>query len=166
VAIASENEWYKAAYGGYDGRGSYFDYPTQSNTAPDDVAPGSATGSNNANYNNAVGTVSDVGAYSNSASHYGTFDQGGNVWEWNDAIVVGLPSNRGLRGGSFDSNDPTLQSSIRVGGDPSGEDFVVGFRVSSLAPIPEPSAYATIFGFLGLTLALTRRIGRGTPSRS
>ena len=30
VAIASEDEWYQAAY--YDGDGSYFDYPTQSDS--------------------------------------------------------------------------------------------------------------------------------------
>ena len=33
------------------------------------------------------------------ASYYGTFDQGGNVWEWNDAIVSA--NSRGLRGGVF-----------------------------------------------------------------
>ncbi len=40
-AITSENEWYKAAY--YDGSGGYFDYPTQSNTAPT-VATANTTG--------------------------------------------------------------------------------------------------------------------------
>jgi len=37
MAIASENEWYKAAY--YDGSGGYFDYPTQSNTPPTEENP-------------------------------------------------------------------------------------------------------------------------------
>lgn len=48
-----------------------------------------------ANYNYSVGSSTDVGSYSGDASAYGTFDQGGNVWEWNDAVISGL---RGLRG--------------------------------------------------------------------
>jgi formylglycine-generating enzyme len=148
VAIASENEWYKAAY--YDGNGGYTLYPTQSNSIT----------TADANYDNSWGTVTDVGAYAGASSHYGTFDQGGNVWEWNDEILS--TSSRGLRGGSFDGNGFALQSSFRIGVDPALENAIFGFRVSSLAPIPEPSAYAAIFGCLGLTLALMRRKGRGT----
>ena len=47
-------------------------------------------------------------------SFYGTNDQGGNVWEWHDAVVSG--SSRGMRGGSwnnFGSGD-YLASSSRV----------------------------------------------------
>ena len=45
--IPSENEWYKAAY--YNpSNGSYWAYPTQSNTAPGNIA--ARTGTNNANY--------------------------------------------------------------------------------------------------------------------
>ena len=43
-----------------------------------------------------------------------------------------------------------------------GQSSGLGFRVSSLEPIPEPSTYAAILGCLGLTLALMRRKGRGT----
>ena len=146
VAIASENEWYKAAY--YDGNGSYSLYPTQSNSIT----------TADANYGNSVGTVTDVGAYAGDPSHYGTFDQGGNVWEWNDEIL--FTSGRGLRGGSF--SDDGLQSSDRGSSFPTYEGGGIGFRVSSLAPIPEPSAYAAILGCLGLGLALMRRKGRGT----
>ena len=151
VAVASENEWYKAAY--YDGNGGYTLYPTQSNSIT----------TADANYALSVGTVTDVGTYTADPSHYGTFDQGGNVWEWNDAIVTKPASRRGLRGSSFDffaAND--LQSSNRNTLDPTVENDSYGFRVSSLAPIPEPSAYAVILGCLGLTLALTRRKGRVT----
>ena len=157
VAVTSENEWYKAAY--YDGNGGYYDFPTQSNTAPTAVAPGSATGSNNANYSLAVGNVTDVGAYTNSASHYGTFDQGGNVSEWNDTIVSTI--SRGWRGGSFlDIQGSSLQSSNRNSSSPTVESFGIGFRVTSRSPIPESSAYASILGVLGLSLALMRRKGR------
>jgi formylglycine-generating enzyme len=148
VAVASENEWYKAAY--YDGNGGYTLYPTQSNSIT----------TADANYIYSVGTVTDVGTYAAAPSHYGTFDQGGNVWEWNDAIVS--TSYRGVRGGSFDANFNNLQSEARDLYNPSDENNAIGFRVSSLAPIPEPSAYAAILGCLGLSLALMRRKGRGT----
>ena len=147
VAVASENEWYKAAY--YDGNGVYTLYPTQSNSIT----------TADANYGNSVATVTDVGTYAADPSFYGTFDQGGNAWEWNDEIL--FTSDRGLRGGSFDFfDDFGLQSSFRNSNDPTFEDFFIGFRVSSLAPIPEPSAYAAILGCLGLSLALVRRKGR------
>ena len=56
VAVASENEWYKAAY--YDptlnsGSGGYFDYATQSDTAP--TAENPPGGANSANYKKIVG---------------------------------------------------------------------------------------------------------------
>ena len=152
VAIASEDEWYKAAYykGGSTTAG-YWDFPNESDSITTD----------DANYGFSVRTVTDVGAYSGDASHYGTFDQGGNVWEWNDAIVS--TSDRGLRGGSFNSFDASfLQSSDRFNTNPSSEFDTIGFRVSSLAPIPEPSAYAAILGCLALAIAIVRRKGRGT----
>ena len=120
--------------------------------------PSGAEANYNANDGNEPDTIADVG-YSD-ASYYGTFDQGGNVWEWNDAIVS--TSDRGLRGGSFASGDAALQSSGRLGLDPTSGDGFFGFRVSSLAPIPEPSAYAAILGCLALAIATVRRKGRGT----
>ena len=41
--------------------------------------------------------MTDVGAYTSAPSPYGTFDQGGNVREWNETPV---PNNREPRGGS------------------------------------------------------------------
>ena len=154
MAIASENEWYKAAYyqpfaAGGD-TDSYWLYPTASNSIT----------TADANYGGSVGTVTDIGAYSGDASYYGTFDQGGNVFEWNDEIL--FTSSRGLRGGSFDDSDFTLQSSFRANNGAPSENSSLGFRVSSLAPIPEPSAYAAVLGVLGLTLALTRHNWRRT----
>jgi len=99
-----------------------------------------------------------VGTYAADPSHYGTFDQGGNVWELNDTIVN--TTNRGMRGGSLTTPDSTLQSSFGGNTNPTDEIFFIGFRVSSLAPIPEPAAYAAILGCLGLTLAMVRRKGR------
>ena len=153
VAVASEDEWYKAAYykGGSTNAG-YWDYAHQSDSITTD----------DANYQNSVdgGTLTDVGIYSEDASYYGTFDQGGNVWEWNDAIVSSTA--RGLRGGAFSTADSALQSSDRANLYPTFESSSFGFRVSSLAPIPEPSTYAAIFGSLALAVATMRRKGRRT----
>lgn len=154
VAIASENEWYKAAYYQPAGAGgdadSYWLYPTASNS----IMPADA------NYNDSVGTLTDVGTYSDYASYYGTFDQGGNVWEWNDELVVSF--TRGLRGGSFDLDFDVddLKSSTRASIGPTDEGDYIGFRVSSLGPIPEPST--CVLGCLALTIAIVRRRGRGT----
>jgi sulfatase modifying factor 1 len=154
VAVASQDEWYKAAYYQPAGAGgdsdSYWLYPTTSNSITTD----------DANYANDVGTVTVVGTYSADSSYYGTFDQGGNVLEWNDAIVSS--SRRGLQGGAFNGYGSYLQSSSRFPDTPTTEDANVGFRVSSLAPIPEPSSYAAIFGCLALTYAIIRRKGRRT----
>jgi formylglycine-generating enzyme required for sulfatase activity len=148
VAVASEDEWYKAAY--YDGNGGYYDYPTESDQAPDPSSP--TTNANSANYQKAVDSVTEVGAYPNSGSHYGTFDQGGNVREWNNEIIG---SKRGLRGGSFVNGSAALQSSFQFReGVPTSETSKIGFRVTSLAPIPEPSSYGAIFGIVGLATAV------------
>ena len=58
------------------------------------------------------GALTDVGAYSLSDSPYGTYDQGGNVWEWNEEIVYG--SYRGIRGGSWDDDASDLAASSRT----------------------------------------------------
>ncbi|MCC7133696.1 MAG: SUMF1/EgtB/PvdO family nonheme iron enzyme [Gemmatimonadales bacterium] len=135
-AITSEDEWYKAAYykGGSRNAG-YFDYPTRSNTAPGrDMADASG---NNANYYTDSGAypidspyyTTLGGEFQNSASPYGTFDQGGNVWEWNESE---LPFRyRGLRGGSFSGFSGDLRVSVRYSLYPSGQvdGANVGFRV-------------------------------------
>ncbi len=156
--LTSESEWYKAAY--YQPGASsndYWLYPTASDTAPT-VATASTTGdisnpgANVANYlsgadwNSQNGNVTTVGSASAASdSYYGTFDQGGNVWEWNEALISG--SFRGLRGGSFNSIAPNLQSSDRRNFNPTDEVVNFGFRV---ATVPEPStAVLCIAGCVG-----------------
>ncbi len=135
-AITSEDEWYKAAYhkGGSTNAG-YFDYPTGNDTAPGrDVADASG---NNANYfttASAFTGTTAVGEFQNSDSPYGTFDQGGNAWEWNEAALDG--SSRGTRGGSITSYDDSLLASGRYGVGPTNEGNNLGFRVVQL---PEPA---------------------------
>ena len=160
--IPSEDEWYKAAY--YKGGGTnagYWVYPTQSDSAPGNVVGGAA---NQANYNNGVYAVTqsasysssqnyltDAGAFSNSASAYDTFDQGGNVWEWNDAVSG---SARGLRGGSWDFGADVLRSSGRVVIGPALEYGYVGFRVAS---VPEPSTAVLVLMGVGALYLWKRR---------
>lgn len=141
--IPSENEWYKSAY--YKGGGTnagYWDYPTKVDDPTPPVAespPGGHEPPGSANYNwagDATHYRTEVGAYSQSPSPYGTFDQGGNVSEWNETVTTG--SIRGVRGGAFGVAAVNLHASTRTGADPtSGEIFNIGFRVGST---PEPGS--------------------------
>jgi len=124
VYIPSENEWYKAAY--YNAANtSYSLYPNGQNTIT----------TADANYDWSVGSSTNVGTYSSDPSSYGTNDQGGNVTEWNDAVISG--SMRGLRGGAWASDDLGLRSSDRSRYGPANEDRFIGFRVAS---VPEPTS--------------------------
>jgi len=163
-AITSEDEWYKAAY--YDPTtGTYFDYPTSSNTAPgQDMADASG---NNANcyiapyvYPIDSGKYTTVaGEFENSDSPYGTFDQGGNVSEWNEAIVSN--AYRCRRGGSFDDPLSSLRATGRSHGNPAS-GATVGFRVCEVAePVPEPVTMAMVgMGIAGLGGYIRRRMAR------
>jgi formylglycine-generating enzyme len=159
--IPTENEWYKAAYYSpvlNSGSGGYYLYATQSNADPGNII---GSGSNQANYApNGVFSVTqsasysgsqnyltDVGAFTNSASFYGTFDQSGNVFQWND--LDGTPgSSRGLRGGAWSDNASTLSSSVWFTFGPSGEGNGGGFRLASPVAVPEPSTW--VMGLAGL----------------
>jgi formylglycine-generating enzyme required for sulfatase activity len=145
--LPSESEWYKAAY--YDpGMGTYFQFPTSNDTAPTaEIPPG---GSNSANYNNAVGDLTDVGAYTGTSSPFGAFDMGGDVFQWNEALISGA---RGVRGGSFSLGSLYMESSTRSHGIPTIPQFNIGFRV---ATVPEPSSLSlcglSAIGLLGYAL--------------
>ena len=90
-----------------------------------------------------------MGAYTQSDSFYGTFDQGGNVWEWNEAIIAG--SSRGLRGGNCSTSAITLTASGRGGtGFPTSVGPDIGFRVAS---VPEPGSLVMLAG-IALTALL------------
>ncbi len=159
VWIPSEDEWYKAAY--YDPEkvnadlsvGGYWLYPTRS----DSLAGNTLGEAYSANYidgdyardqNGLPSYLTDVGAYGpDSASYYGTNDQGGNVWEWNDAVIS--DSMRGMRGGSWNNSEGSLRSSNRNNPAPTYESNNVGFRVAS---VPEPGfvVLTVLFGMFGV----------------
>jgi len=180
--IPNQNEWYKAAYYSptlNSGSGGYYAYATQSSTDP-----GSLVGSraNQANYKNGVYSVTqvggpidpnqnyltDVGAFSGSGSFYGTFDQSGNVYQWND-LDGAAGSSRGLRGGNWKAGSAfNLSSSFSNSVDPSLENNVIGFRlaspVSGPSGVPEidPNGLSAALGLIaaGLGLLERRRYGR------
>jgi formylglycine-generating enzyme required for sulfatase activity len=149
IFLTSENEWYKAAY--YDAlSASFFDYPAGTNAVTTCAAPGAAA--NTASCYPGVENATDVGAYTGSASPYGTFDQGGNVWEWNDQIALG--SYRGVRGGGWSENASSLAASNRNASGPAYQNYSLGFRVAS--PIPEPGM-GLLFTSAVINLALLRK---------
>ena len=93
-----------------------------------------------------------MGSFTNSASAYGTFDQTGDVFNWNDALIGS--ASRGLRGGFFDNSYPGIASSNRDYNDPTNWGSNVGFRVANAAP--EPNSLMLI-GLGGILLASLRR---------
>ncbi|MFH1418471.1 MAG: SUMF1/EgtB/PvdO family nonheme iron enzyme [Planctomycetota bacterium] len=149
--IPSEDEWYKAAYHKNDGvTGNYFDYPTSSDSVPgyvnnsgnlsgtgDVFTEGGTDPGNYATYDgdgdpDGIGSPyyrTAVGEWENSDSPYGTFDQGGNVWEWNEAVIGYY---RGVRGGSFIGDGNNLHAAIRADDYPPNEKYFGGFRVAEV----------------------------------
>jgi formylglycine-generating enzyme len=165
--LPTEDEWYKAAY--YDpnrfgpGLAGYWEYPTQSETPPTFEAP--PGGANSANHWSSGGPAvgwpywtNEGGAYLDSASHYGTFDQGGNLWEWNETVLYEY--SRGVRGGSWNDfmGAADLSAALRANDYPSsqGSDGVTGFRLAASlenTAIPEPATVS----LLGIAVAALLR---------
>jgi formylglycine-generating enzyme required for sulfatase activity len=145
-AVTSEDEWYKAAYHKNDGpTGNYWDYPTGSDTPPRaEAPPGTDMINGSANWDSEVWSdwgeeEIDVGAYTAkpSSSPYGTFDQGGNAWEWNETASTRQDyGTRGVRGGEASSNAGDnapgisgLHAMLHLRIRSTGEYNDIGFRV-------------------------------------
>jgi hypothetical protein len=157
--IPSEDEWYKAAYHKNDGvTGNYWSFPTRADNGVSnelvDPDPG-----NNATFSAVdVHTIgppyyrTEAGAHENSASPYGTFDQGGNLQEFTEAVPES--DIRRIRGGSWlwgrsymsaSDVDDVMHSSDQL------DD--IGFRMAMLAPDPLSTPSEGARTDLGLAIA-------------
>ncbi len=161
VFLPSEDEWYKAAY--YKGGGTnagYWGFPTQSgvlNAPTSEVPPGTDMTNGSANYKDGFYVddtyyTTEVGAYDArpSDSAYGTYDQGGNLSEWNETFIRYVTSftYRGVRGGSWNGAFRNLHASWRSSANQMGEGPSLGFRVAS---VPEPGSITLLVsGAFGL----------------
>lgn len=116
-----------------------------------------------ADWNSQDGNVTTVGS-AGSASFYGTFDQGGNVFELTDTVarLLGEPY-RVMRGGAWRLGVDDLSASARLNLIPTLEFDDVGFRVAS---VPEPHAgLLAAFGLAGVLLFRRQRRKRGLCER-
>ena len=146
--IPNEDQWYKAAYYSQplnNGAGGYYLYATKSNHAPgnqignqpnmvnyiDDYSgtyfysvPQASYLDVNQNY------LTDVGAYSGAPSYYGTYDQSGLLYQWND-LDGSASATRGLRGGFYFAGPSAAQSLSSNLVSPAREETDSTIRLSS-----------------------------------
>ena len=125
VALATEDEWYKAAYHNKTTGSSYYYYPNAN----------SSIYTTDANYNSTgIGQVTNVDY--GAESSYGTMGQAGNVWELTDTIYsTGFYVRRG---GAFNSASSYLSYSSsynRSTHSVTGDQLDTGFRVACLTKI-------------------------------
>jgi hypothetical protein len=178
--VPTDSEWYKAAYyqpaaAGGDADG-YWLYPMQTNSVPYSDQPGAATtpdptragnfykddglpneyddgyaltGSTASPSGNALTTV---GAYTSADSFYGTFDQGGSLYEW----TVQPNSTYALRGGGWGDDELALRATTITPQSLVQSKFdQLGFRLAA-AEVPEPAMLGPSAVAL-LTIAVRRR---------
>ena len=164
--IPTVHEWYKAAF--YDpalngGLGGYWEYTTASDTEPSNQLLVPDPG-NNANFYGSGFTIgspyyrTEVDAFANSGTAYGTYDQGGNVYEWNES-VFSSGSQRGTMGGAWEFASSRLQANQLNFNDPTHEHRSYGFRIAGVAEpfvIPEPGS-ATLLLLAAIAGLLWRR---------
>ena len=172
--LPTASEWYKAAYhdASQGTAGVYFEYANGSDSRPISSDPNDNPAGANYYYNDQVANgfddgfatvdnpfadpflnpFTDVGAYNQNVSPYGTYDQNGNVYEWTEtssAFVLtvnqSVQFSRTMRGGGWVPNGSTALSNVEhVAGSLAGiEHAASGFRVASkISPIdlipPEP----------------------------
>ena len=181
--IPTLDEWHKAAFYDPSlngGSGGYHLYPTQSDDRPYSDNPGSlntpddtnvingkwddeidngynggfaVSGTNVSTIDLTTNPLTDVGAYALSVSAYGTFDQAGNVNEWNEDVTLTgvpfIPDGRGISGGSWSGDtDRFTRADGNTGFDgPLGQQAGYGFRVAAVVPEPSTGLLGAIAAF-------------------
>jgi sulfatase modifying factor 1 len=168
--IPSRDEWFKAAVydaDRYPWGGEYYRYGTSSDTLPGNVV-GSTP--NQANFYNGVYSVTqsanqefsrnyltDVGAFTNSASPYGAFDMGSNTKEWYD-LPGSATDNQGYTQGAWNENNYFMSSDgALMAFAPATTVYQIGFRLAAPVAVPEPSTYVMALAGLGCGGYLMRR---------
>ncbi len=166
--LPTENEFYKAAFYDPNkvGGPGYYDYATGSDAAPVSALPPGTPGVPAANYfsintgfavtgggtpsfnpngvftggvtDPTINYLTDVGAYTNSPSPYGTYDQSGLYWEWLDSPLKNLdgtpnPALHLLRGGVFNGKIDYTSAAYYSAAGNSGSGFY-GIRLVGFFP--------------------------------
>ena len=154
--VPSEDEWYKAAYFGAalaGGAGGYFLLPAGSDAYAGNQPGGPPSSFNvigtdkayattqSANFSSTQNYLTDVGAYAASPSPYGTFDQGGLLWEWND-LASAPGTSRGLRGQCWAGSVTPLNAKVTSTASAAREYNDAGFRLAGPALAAAPGAPA------------------------
>jgi formylglycine-generating enzyme required for sulfatase activity len=161
--LPNEDEWYKAAYHQPAAQGGdvddYWLYPTASNAIPTIATLDAAFNVSNPGNEVAVfrrddGQFANVGtAGADSASFYGTRDQGGNLGEW---IEDRIGNERVTRGGAYFATEDVMASWNSSTHLPANGGSGIGFRVAAL--VPEPGTiWLAIIATAGILLAQARR---------
>jgi formylglycine-generating enzyme len=146
--LPSIDEWFKAAYHKNDDvTGNYWLYPTCSNSPPGRNMSETTNPGNNANYylsgsvypiDSGIYYTTNVGEFELSKSPYGTYDQGGNVFEWHEWTTKNIQP-----GTSFDNALSFMKASSNVTLAAEDEQKCVGIRLAIIG-VPEPNAISLL----------------------
>jgi sulfatase modifying factor 1 len=149
--LPTEDEWYKAAYFKSDGSG-YTTYPT-GNSVPDGLDSSGDTIYDSV-FNDGFTPLAPLAVGGGTMENNGTYDMGGNLWEWNESYVI--------RGGLYEGGSERLQGPSRYTNQPGTENDALGFRVASISVVPisvvpEPSSVGLlVIGAMGCMLRRKR----------
>jgi formylglycine-generating enzyme required for sulfatase activity len=156
--LPSDNEWYKSAYFNAISQ-TYYTYPFRSDSIPLMTAPPGNSNSGNFlerayNYDGNGSYLTDVGAYPQSVSPFGSYDMGGDVYQWDEGSDGTSRRSRGGYWGLQPDYSGKSTWAIDIPGDTGGS---TGFRVASVGGVPEPSSLVLAsLGLVGL-LSLSKR---------
>lgn len=93
-----------------------------------------------ADWNGQNGNVTTVGTNGGS-SFYGTYDQCGNIYEWNESVIS---SARGIRGGFYESLANEISSTYRSSYPATSNNGGIGFRVATYTNPSSLSGFVTV----------------------